>query len=61
MENFMFRLEDLPEIGHEYSNYVIFGWARARPGSSLHAAFSALSHAVFGRARHTNKALEDAE
>ena len=56
----MFRLEDLPDIGHEYGNYVLFNWVRARPGSSLHVALSALSHAVFGRARHENKALENA-
>lgn len=57
----MFRLEDLPDIGHEYSNYVLFNWVRAQPGSSLHVALSALSHAVFGRARHVNKAIEDAD
>ena len=61
IENFMFRLEDLPDIGHEYSNYVIFNWIRAQPGSSLHVSLSALSHAVFGRARHVNKAIQDAD
>jgi hypothetical protein len=57
----MFRLEDLPDIGHEYSAYVIFHWARARPGSGLHLALFAFSHAVFGRANHVEKALEDAD
>jgi hypothetical protein len=61
LENFMFRLEDLPDIGHEYSSYVVFHWARAPPGSSLHLALFAFSHAVFGRANHVEKALEDAD
>lgn len=61
MENFIFRLDDLPDIGHEYSTYVLSYWARARPGSSLHLALSALSHAVFGRARQVSKAIEDAD
>ena len=57
----MFRLDDLPDIGHEYNSFVISHWARARPGSGLHLALSALSHAVFGKARNVNKALEDAD
>jgi hypothetical protein len=57
----MFRLEDLPEIGHEYNAYVVFHWARARPGSGLHLALFAFSHAVFGRASHMERALEDAD
>ena len=57
----MFRLEDLPDIGHEYGSYVIFHWVRARPESSLHLAPFALSHAVFGRANYVDKALEDAD
>jgi hypothetical protein len=61
VENFMFRLDDLPDIGHEYSNYVIFTWVRAHPGSSLHVSLFALSHAVFGRARRVSKAIEDAD
>jgi hypothetical protein len=61
LENFMFRLEDLPDIGHEYSAYVVFHWARARPGSGLHLGLFAYSHAVFGRANHVEKALQDAD
>jgi hypothetical protein len=61
LENFMFRLEDLPDIGHEYNAYVIFHWARARPGSGLHLGLFAYSHAVFGRANRVEKALEDAD
>jgi hypothetical protein len=61
LENFTFRLDDLPDIGHEYSNYVSLYWNRARSDSSLHLALSALSHAVFGKAKHVSKAVEDAE
>jgi hypothetical protein len=61
LENWMFRLEDLPEIGHMYSEHVLFHWARARPGSGLHLALFTFSHAVFGRANHVEKALEVAE
>jgi hypothetical protein len=57
----MFKVDDLPDIGHEYGTYVLSHWNRAQPGSSLHLAFSALSHAVFGRARWVNKAIEDAD
>ena len=57
----MFRLEDLPDIGHEYNAYVVFHWARARPGSGLHLALFAYTHAVFGRANRLEKALEDAD
>ena len=57
----MFRLDDLPDIGHEYGSYVIFNWIRARPGSSLHLALSAVSHAVFGRARQVDEAIEKAD
>ena len=61
LENWMFRLEDLPEIGHMYSEHVLFHWARARPGSGLHLALFAFSHAVFGRANHVERALEEAD
>lgn len=61
LENFMFRLEDLPDIGHEYNTHVVFHWTRARPGSSLHLALFAYSHVVFGRANHVERAFEDAD
>jgi hypothetical protein len=61
MENFTFRLDDLPDIGHEYGSYVLLYWNRARSYSSLHLALSALSHAVFGRAKQVSKAVESAQ
>jgi hypothetical protein len=56
VENFQFRLDDLPGMGHEYGSYVLLHWARARPDSSLHLALLALSHAVFGRIRQVDEA-----
>jgi hypothetical protein len=61
IENFMFRLDDLPNIGHEYTAHVLSHWIRAKPGSSLHWAFSAISHAVFGKKRGVVKAIQVAE
>jgi len=58
--NFVFRPDDLPEAGHEYSTHVLFHWIRARPGSPLHHALSAFSQASFGRARKVPQAIEDA-
>ena len=60
-ENFIFGLDELPDFGHEYGSYVLFYWNRARSDSSLHLALSALSHAVFGRARQVSQALEQAK
>jgi hypothetical protein len=60
VENCMFRLDDLPDFGHDYSSYVLIHLIPAQPGSSLRLAFSALSHAVFGRARKETRAIEDA-
>ena len=57
----MFRMEDLPDFGHEYNAYVLSYWARAQPGSSLHLALFAFSHALFGRANHVLKAIENAD
>ena len=59
--NFVFRPDDLPDIAHEYSTYVLLSWARAWPDSSIHAALYALSHAMYGRARQVDVALTDAE
>ncbi|KAF2836631.1 hypothetical protein M501DRAFT_1018970 [Patellaria atrata CBS 101060] len=59
--NFAFRLEELPDIGHEYSSYVLLVLARARPDSSIHHALSAFSHAVFGRARQFANAMQIAD
>lgn len=58
--NFVFRTDDLPEAGHEYNTHVLYHWIRARPGSPLHHALSAFSHASFGRARKVPRAIEEA-
>ncbi|KAK5226280.1 hypothetical protein LTR47_009170 [Exophiala xenobiotica] len=60
VENFVFGFNDIPEIGHEYTSYVLPYRDRAHPGSALRLALSALTHAVFGRTRRVDKALEDA-
>jgi hypothetical protein len=51
----------MPDIGHEYSSYVLFHWNRAQPSSSIHLALSALSLAIFGKAKQVNRAIEDAQ
>jgi hypothetical protein len=61
VENYVFRVDELPEFGHEYLQYVLYYWNRTRPGSSLHLALSAVSLAVFGKARGVGQAVEDAE
>jgi hypothetical protein len=60
VENFVFGFDDIPEIGHEYTSYVLPCRDRAHQGSALHLALSALTHAIFGRTRRVDKALEDA-
>ena len=60
VENFVFGINDLPEIGHECTSYVLSYRDRAHPRTSLCQALSALTHAVFGRARPMDRALEDA-
>ncbi|KAI1455593.1 hypothetical protein F4805DRAFT_468625 [Annulohypoxylon moriforme] len=61
LENYMFRDDEIPEFVREYSHYLISYRDKAQPGSSLHLAVSALSHAAFGRAMQDEKAIEDAE
>ncbi|KAI2467975.1 hypothetical protein F4781DRAFT_432816 [Annulohypoxylon bovei var. microspora] len=61
LENFMFRDDEIPEFVREYSQYIVPYRDKAQPGSSLHLALSAVSHAVFGRAMQEEKAIEDAE
>lgn len=60
VQNYVFRPDDLPDIGHEYGTYVLFAWLRSRPESSLHLALNALSHAIFGKARKLDQATKDA-
>lgn len=57
----VFRPDDLSEPGHEYNVHVLEHWVRAKPGSSLHLALTALSHAVFGRAKNVPKAIAEGE
>ena len=52
---------DLPDIGHDYSAYVLCHWNRAQPDSSLHLAVSAYSLAAFGRKSRMFKTLEIAD
>ncbi|KAI0880670.1 uncharacterized protein GGS22DRAFT_81726 [Annulohypoxylon maeteangense] len=61
LENFMFRDDEIPEFVREYSHYIITYRDKTQPGSSLHLAVSALSHAAFGRAMQDEKAIQDAE
>jgi hypothetical protein len=61
VENFTFQLGELPDIGHEYGNHTLSYWDNTEPDSSLSLAVSAISHAVFGRAKRLSPALEDAE
>ncbi|KAI0842334.1 hypothetical protein F5Y06DRAFT_125082 [Hypoxylon sp. FL0890] len=60
-ENYLFRDDELPEFAREYSHYLMAYWDKARPNSSLRLAVSAVSHAVFGRAKKADKLIEDAE
>ncbi|KAI1408379.1 hypothetical protein F5Y13DRAFT_111593 [Hypoxylon sp. FL1857] len=61
VDNYMFKDDELPEFAREYSHYVIAYWDKARPDSSLRLAVSAVSHAVFGRAKKADELIEDAE
>jgi hypothetical protein len=60
VENFVFGFDDIPEIGHEYTSYLLPSRDRAHQGSALRLALSALTHAIFGRTRRVDKALKDA-
>jgi hypothetical protein len=53
--------DDQLDIGHEYSTYTFSDWDRAQPDSSVRLAWSALTLALFGRARLSNAALRRAE
>ncbi|KAI1204418.1 uncharacterized protein F4807DRAFT_465652 [Annulohypoxylon truncatum] len=61
LENYMFRDDEIPEFVCEYNHYIIAYRDKTQPGSSLHLAVSALSHAVFGRAMQVEKAIENAD
>ncbi|KAJ9142989.1 hypothetical protein NKR23_g6721 [Pleurostoma richardsiae] len=60
VHSFVFRPYELPDIGCEYTAYVLEQWDRAGPDSILNLALSAVTHAVFGRARGVSDALEQA-
>jgi hypothetical protein len=59
--NFTTWPNDMPDIGHDYLTYALYHWNSAGPGSSLHLAVSAFSHAVFWRGRRISQALENAD
>ncbi|KAI0891652.1 hypothetical protein F4806DRAFT_297856 [Annulohypoxylon nitens] len=61
LQYYMFRDDEIPEFVREYSHYIIPYRDKTQPGSSLHLAVSALSHAAFGRVMQDEKAVEDAE
>lgn len=42
----------------DYGSYAASQWSRAQPGSCLHLALLAVTHAVFGRGRWSSLALE---
>lgn len=56
VENFLFRQDELPDMGHEYTIYVLQHWTKAEAGSSLNLAVNALSHAVFGKTKMVEEA-----
>ncbi|TPX12352.1 uncharacterized protein E0L32_006999 [Thyridium curvatum] len=58
--NFVYRLDELPDMGHEYTTYVLPRWDGAPQGSVLDLALSAVTHAVFGRARRAPDATAEA-
>jgi hypothetical protein len=60
-ENYVFRVDELPDIGKEVWTYVPPFWERSAPESCYRLALSAVTHAVFGRAKHVDKAVEDAD
>jgi len=60
MKYFVTRPDELPEVGHEYFTHVLPLWEDAAPDSCIYLALAAVSHAAFGRARQTDKAIEDA-
>lgn len=51
----------LGEACYEYGSYVLHHWELARPGSCLHLALTAYSHAVIGRNRGVRQALSLAQ
>lgn len=59
VENFAFGTNDISDLGHEYSSYVLPYWQRARQDSSLQLALLAVAHAAFGHARRSSKAIRD--
>lgn len=59
--NFVFRPEDLPDIGHEYVTYIFPYWVCSPKGSSLHLALYALAHATYGRAVQDGETIAEAD
>ena len=57
----MLHPNEMPDIAHEYSSFVLDHWVAAQPDSSLRLALSAFSHAAFGRAMKAQKAVEVAD
>ncbi|KAI1136295.1 hypothetical protein F5Y05DRAFT_117244 [Hypoxylon sp. FL0543] len=61
IENYIFSDDELPEFAREYSHYLTAYWDKTQRDSSLRLAVSAVSHAVFGRAKKAEKLIKDAE
>ena len=61
VENFSFRSHEIPNFGLDYSTYVVAYWRQTSPESSLHVAFLAYVHAVFGRVKHSENSLKKAK
>ncbi|PVI00650.1 hypothetical protein DM02DRAFT_562754, partial [Periconia macrospinosa] len=61
VENFSFQSHELPSFGLEYTTHVVAYWRKASPDSSLHVAFLAYVHAVFGRVKHSENSWKKAK
>lgn len=60
IRNFLFQPDDLPDFALDYTSFVLQQWSRSAPSSSLHLALYAVAHAVFGREKAVQRALDAA-
>lgn len=61
-EKWVSTINNMPRNAFEddYGSYAVLHWNHARPDSCLRLAFLAFTHAVFGRGKWSNLAIENA-
>ncbi|KAF2097822.1 hypothetical protein NA57DRAFT_57005 [Rhizodiscina lignyota] len=51
--------DNLPEISNGHAKYIPSRWIRSNPESAFHLVMTAISHATFGRAKHSAAAVAE--